>query len=34
MYNKSTDDQGYYYIRPKALNNGSNNQGSYSPPPQ
>ena len=27
MYNKTTEDQGYYYIRPKALNNGSNNLG-------
>ena len=27
MYNKTTEDQGYYYIRPKALNNDSNNLG-------
>ena len=27
MYNKTTEDQGYYYIRQKALNNGSNNLG-------
>ena len=27
MNNTTTDDQGYYYIRPKVLNIGSNNLG-------